>query len=100
MTTREVLKCLTCSNGTLKFGSVLLALEGLLSEAESGCSRLSAWGLPSDALEAGWLLAAYWPVVGLCPVLSSKVMERTARLVGCGLARGFGLGDEGCKYTA
>lgn len=64
-------------------GSVLLALEGLLSETESECSRLSE----------------YWPV-GLCPVLSSKVIERTAKLDGCGLARGFGLGEEGCKYTA
>lgn len=79
--------------------SVLLALEGLLSKAESDRSRLSAKGLTSDALTAGQLFAAHWPV-GLCPVLSSKVIERTARLVGCGLARGFGLGEEVCIYTA
>lgn len=101
-----ILKCLRAeqlsfnlSNSTLKLGSVLLFLEGLPSEAEPEPSRLSAMGLPSDALEAGWPLAVFWPV-GLCPVLSSKVIERTARLVGCGLARGFGLGEEGCKYTA
>lgn len=76
-----------------------MALEGLLSEAESEHSRLSAKGLTSDALEAGWLLPADWHV-GLRPVLSSKVIERTARLVGCGLARGFGLREEGCRYTA
>lgn len=76
-----------------------MALEGLLSKAESEHSRFSAKGLMSDTLADGWLLAAYWPV-GLCPVLSSNVIERTARLVGCGLARGFGLGEEGCKYTA
>ena len=76
-----------------------MALEGLLSEAESARIRLSARGLPSDALVVCWLVAVDWSD-GLCPVLSSKVIERTARLVGCGLARGLGLGEEGCRYTA
>lgn len=86
-------------NITLRLGSVLWALHGLLSEAESKRCRLSARGLTSDALEDSWLLGAVW-LVGLCPDLSSKVIERTARLVGCGLARGFRLREEGCKYTA
>lgn len=72
-----------------------MAFGGLLSKPESKSNRLSTRGLTSDALKA-----AHWPV-GLCPpVLSSKVMERTARLVGCGLTRGFGLGDGDCRYTA
>lgn len=76
-----------------------MVLEGLLSEAESGHSRLSTRGLTSGALEPAWLGAAGW-AVGLRPVLSSKVMERTARLVGCGLAREFGLREDECKNTA
>lgn len=81
---------------TLKVGSDLLALEGLPSDANSERSLLTPEGLASAAV---WLLAADWPF-GLCPVLSSKVIERTARLVGCGLARGFDLSEEGFKYTA
>lgn len=81
---------------TFGLGSVLWAFEGLLSEGESECCRFSSKGLVSDTLEATWLLGAVWPD-GLSPVLSSKVMERTARLVGCGRARGFGLRDGGCK---
>jgi len=86
---------------TLQLGSVLLAFEGLLSKTEPESNRLSTSGLTSDGLKVGTLLAAHWPV-GLCPFLSSKVMERTARLVGCGLTRVFGRGEEeeDCRYTA
>lgn len=86
-------------SSTLKLGSVFLAFGGLRSDPESDRSRFCTKGLTSAALGAGRLLAARWSV-GLCPVLSSKVIERTAKLVGCGLARGFGLGEEGCRYTA
>ncbi|TNN58956.1 hypothetical protein EYF80_030869 [Liparis tanakae] len=80
---------------------VLLAFEGLLSNADPESNRLSTSGLTSDGLKAGALAAAHGPV-GLCPALSSKVMERTARLVGCGLTRVFVRGEEedDCRYTA
>lgn len=37
--------------------------------------------------------AAHW-AVGLCALLSSKVIERTTKLVGCGLLRGLGLAED------
>lgn len=81
---------------TLKLELVLIALDGLLSDADSEHSRLSTKGLTSDPLELDWLLAADW-AVGLCPVLSSKVIERTARLVGSGLVKGDGRREDECK---
>lgn len=62
--------------------SILLALEGLSSEVLSEHTRFSAEGLLVGRL----FVAGEWPCtvtsLGLRPVLSSKVMERTARLVG------------------
>lgn len=85
---------------TLKLASLFLAFGGLLSKVDSAHGLFCAEVLMSGTLEAGWLFAAHWPF-GLCPVLSSKVMERTAKLVGCGLASGFSLEEVvGCTYRA
>ena len=63
-------------------GSILLALEGLSSEGLFEHTRFSNEGLLVGRL----FVAGEWPCtvasLGLRPVLSSKVMERTARLVG------------------